>query len=89
MLTKEDTDEWEQVSPLQKWGYTVSQIEGCTDKQRQAILEDIVDYGGLSKDKVLSYLDFFIKLNKQKGIVALDKWKMDREHIANISARFS
>ena len=45
--------------------------------------EDIIDYGGISKDKVLSYLDFFIRLNKQKGIAALDKWKMDREHIAN------
>lgn len=73
---------WNVISPLRKWGYTVSQVEGYSDRQRQAILEDIVDYGGMSKDKVLSYLDFFIKLNQSKGNLALEKWKADRAYIA-------
>lgn len=79
----ENLYEWKDISPLRKWGYTVSQVEGYSSRQRQAILEDIVDYGGMPKNKVLSYLDFFIKLNEQKGNLALEKWKADREHIAN------
>lgn len=74
--------EWSETSPLRKWGYTVSQTEGYSERQRQAILEDIIDLGGMSKDKVLSYLDFFIKLNQHKGDLALEKWKRDRTHIA-------
>lgn len=82
-VTEVEPCKWNVVSPLRKWGYTVSQVEGYSDRQRQAILEDIVDCGAMSKDKVLSYLDFFIKLNQNKGNLALEKWKMDRAYIAN------
>lgn len=74
--------EFNEVSPLRQWGYTTSQEEGYTDRQRQAILEDILDYGIMSKDKMLSYLDFFIRLNQHKYDLALGKWKEDREYIA-------
>ena len=70
------------VSPLREWGYSVSQEDGFSDRQRQSILEDIIDYGVMSKDKVLSYLDFFMKLNQHKGSRALEKWKADRTYIA-------
>ena len=74
--------DWQAMSPLRKWGYTVSQIENYSDVQRQGILEDIVDYSGLSKDEVLSYLDFFIRINSQRNEKAMEKWKSDREYIA-------
>ncbi len=70
------------ISPLREWGYSVSQEDGFSDRQRQSILEDIIDYGVMSKDKVLSYLDFFMKLNQHKGSRALEKWKADRTYIA-------
>lgn len=70
------------VSPLKEWGYSVGQEDGYSSRQRESILEDIIDYGVMSKDKVLSYLDFFLKLNQHKGNVALEKWKADRNYIA-------
>lgn len=71
------------ISPLRKWGYTVSQLEGYSDIQRQAILEDIVDSGCLTRDKVLSYLDFFVRLNQYREGLAVGKWKDDRNYIAS------
>lgn len=71
------------VSPLRKWGYTVSQAAGYSDVQRQGILEDIVDYRIMTKDKVLSYLNFFMKLNHNGSDIALAKWKEDRDYILN------
>ena len=69
-------------SPLWKWGYTVSQIVGYSQIQRQGILEDIVDYQIMSKDEVISYLNFFMKLNYNGSDIALSKWKEDRDYIA-------
>ena len=71
------------VSPLRKWGYTVSQAVGYSDVQRQGILEDIVDYRIMTKDEVLSYLNFFMKLNHNGSDIALAKWKEDRDYILN------
>lgn len=70
------------ASPLRKWGYTVSQVVGYSDMQRQCILEDIIDYHIMSKDEILSYLNFFIKLNYNGSDMALAKWKEDRDYIA-------
>lgn len=82
-------DELNDVSPLKSWGYTVSEDAGYTDMQRQSILEDIIDYQILTKDKVLSYLDFFIKLNQHKGNSAVEKWKDDRKYIAQYNIGMS
>lgn len=70
------------ISPLRKWGYTVSEVVGYSEIQRQGILEDIIDYNIMSKDEVLSYLDFFMKLNYNGRDIALAKWKADRDYIA-------
>lgn len=70
------------MSLLKAWGYSVSQTDGYSDRQRQSILEDIIDYKVMNKDKVLSYLDFFMRLNHDKGSIALGKWKADRDYIA-------
>lgn len=78
-----DFGKWRDKSPLRIWGYSVSQEDGYSIEQRHAILEDIVDCGKMSKDRVMSYLDFFVRVNGHKGITAIEKWKSDREYIAN------
>lgn len=61
------------ISPLRKWGYTVSQASGYSEAQRQGILEDIIDYKIMTKDEVISYLNFFMKLNYNVTSNALSK----------------
>lgn len=73
---------WRTQSPLKLWGYSVSQNDGYSDYQRRAILEDIIDCGVMTKDRVLSYLDFFIGLGNSRGNIALTKWQDDRKYIA-------
>ena len=46
-------------------------------------------YQILTKNKVLSYLDFFIKLNQHKGSSAVKKWKDDRKYIAQYNIGMS
>ncbi len=75
--------EWKDFSPLRMMGYTVSENAGYKELQRQAILEDILDYGLLTKDEVLSYLDFFVKMHGDRNGGAVEKWKEDRKHIAD------
>lgn len=52
---------------MQRQGTRIRNLEakavGYSDMQRQGILEDIVDYRIMTKDEVLSYLNFFMKLN--------------------------
>lgn len=76
--------EWNNISDTFKVGkQAVRMINDYFDRERQSILEDIIDCGVMSKDKVLSYLDFFIKLNNFRSDQAIDKWKADRKYIAN------
>lgn len=72
-----------EMSPLRKWGYTVSQNAGYSDVQRRGILEDILDNKIMSKDEVLSYLSFFIRLNHKGSDRALEKWRDDMTYISN------
>ena len=37
----------------------------------------------MSKDEVLSYLNFFMRLNHNGSDIALAKWKEDRDYIMN------
>ena len=68
-------------SPLKLWGYSVNAGDDLTDEQRHAVLENIIDKGEMTKDRVLSYLDFFIKLNRHENSSAVDKWRSDRVYI--------
>ncbi len=77
-----DYSKWRKKGPLKLWGYSVSAEAGLSDEQRHAILEDIVDCGAMSKDVVLSYLDFFARLNVAKHALYVDKWREDRNYIA-------
>lgn len=73
---------WGPVSPLRLCGYCVNQKEDLTDKQRQGILEVIIDKGILEKNRVLSYLSFFQK-NPRASQNAIDKWAADYNYISN------
>jgi hypothetical protein len=73
---------WKDESPLKILGYSVSNEAGLSMIQRREILEKIVNSGILSKQRVLEYLDFFIKLN-HTHTEAVERWKDDREHICN------
>lgn len=71
---------WNQISPLRLFGYCVNQQENLTDEQRQSILEKIVDNGILPKDRVLSYLSFFMR-NPIYGQNAIEKWDADYKYL--------
>lgn len=71
---------WRKQSPLRLWGYSVGKEDDYSDAQRQAILEMIIDKGIMSKDRVLSYLDFFVRMHS--GEDAISKWHDDRQYIA-------
>lgn len=72
-----------QKSLLMQYGYNVSQVCDISDKKRQDILKFIIDNKILSKNEVISYLNFFI--SQKQGISnmgqAISKWKKDREFI--------
>lgn len=72
---------WKEESPLKIYGYSVGQQDDLSDEQRQAVLEMIIDNGIMSQDRVLSYLDFFIRLHGNEN--STSKWQEDRRHIAN------
>ena len=73
---------WREKGPLKLWGYSVDSQSNLSELQRRVILEDIVDCGAMTKDAVLSYLDFFIRLNAGKGAGFVSKWQADRSYIA-------
>lgn len=69
-------------SLLHALGYNVSQSDGLTRDQRHVILERVIDSGILTKDRVLSYLDFFIGM-RGDCTAAVEKWTEDRDYIAD------
>ncbi len=73
---------WRESSDLKNYGYTVAENSGLTTAQRRTILRSIIDQDVLSKDSVLSYLDFF--QTKLKGSERARKlWQEDREFVAH------
>lgn len=71
--------EWAEYSPLRLWGYTTSKNEGLTDDQRKAVLAMILDKKLMSKDKMLSYLDFFVRTHNNEDSISC--WKEDRKFV--------
>lgn len=72
-------------SVLMQYGYTVSRIEGLSDKNRQRLLAVIIDNNILTKSEVIGYLDFFINqrcpIDNMQNAIA--KWKKDRQFVEN------
>ena len=76
-----------EMSPLKMAGYTVSASSNLSDIQRRRILITIIREGVLPQVLVLNYLSWFIELNEKRQDLkmenALQKWRSDREFIAN------
>ncbi len=77
-----------QESVLRQYGYSVSQEEGLTSATRRKILALLVDNKVLTKNDIISYLDFFISQRQynHKFEKAIDKWESDREFISEYKA---
>ena len=83
-------DRLAQESVLRQFGYSVNQIEDLPIEQRRRILSAIVDYDVLTKNEIISYLEYFINNRKNQknrdGSLryesAIEKWKEDRDWIS-------
>ena len=73
-----------QESLLMQYGYTVSQEEGLSSFVRKKILALLVDNGVMTRNDIISYLDFFINQRKDQSKYekAIEKWESDREFIS-------
>lgn len=74
--------DWRAESELKVWGYNVNSNDDYTDEQRWAILEMIIDNKIMTKDRMLSYLNFFQRTHPNMND-AIDKWKRDYRYIQN------
>lgn len=78
-------------SILNVYGYNVSANENLTVYQRQTILANIVDRGILTKNRIASYLSYFIRLNESKTKNfedSIEKWNVDRDFILDYNVDF-
>ena len=79
-----------QESALRQFGYTVNQAEDLPAVQRRNILAAIVDHEVLTKNEIISYLEYFINNSKNQRnkdgslrfSVALSRWKEDKDWIS-------
>ena len=72
-----------QESILMQYGYNVSQMEGLSATRRQKILAVIIDNKVLSKNEIISYLDFFIRQHGRRSNMelAVAKWEDDHDFV--------
>lgn len=68
-------------SPLKLCGYSVNQMDGLSDFDRQYIISQVIDKNILQKREVIRYLEYFINMNGKKrgNELAESKWKTDLE----------
>ena len=76
-------------SDLYLFGYSVSGELADNPDLRQAILEDIIDSGNLTKAQVTSHLEWLIRFGKHndKMQYAISRWKNDLRHIEQYKPR--
>ena len=74
-----DYDRLSDSSVLKNCGYTVNRSEGLDDKQRHMVLKRLIDQKILTKQRVISYLRFFINNSQgRKGMrKAVSMWTAD------------
>ena len=70
-------------SPLHIYGYDVNKQSDLSRAQRWAILETVIDLNVLTKEKVISYLDWFCDTRKSipQMAEAVKKWSEDRMYV--------
>lgn len=81
-----DTSSWNIESILRQEGYTVSQREGLSDSERQAILLRVIENKKMSKYQVIEHIELQIGLRKNNSMydIAISKWKRDIAFLNNI-----
>ena len=64
---------------LHKLGYNVNQQENLSSQERQKILAQIVQKRQISKNEIISLLQYYIRRNENNGnmIFAVEKWEQD------------
>ena len=77
-------DNLNRESILKEFGYSVSQADGLSPKERQDILKDLVDLEILRVCDIINHLYFCINSHSdEKYIIACRKWKTDIEFMQN------
>lgn len=69
-----------EIGPLKSWGYSVGKAEGLSAEQRRNILAKIIDKDIMKKDRIMSYLDMFIRMSSNEDSIAC--WKEDRRFVS-------
>ena len=80
----EEFNNLQEESPLYLMGYNVSQQSGLTSDQRRYILRYIYENGYMSKERIISYLNWFISRHSG-GEIAEGKWQSDIDYLENIN----
>ena len=72
-------------SPLHLSGYNVGQKDGYTSNQRHYILAKIIHDGIMTKQEVLNYLSYFVRMNgaRDNMELAAAKWREDISFVQN------
>lgn len=71
-----------QESILMQYGYTVSREYDLTEITRHKILANLIDNHIMTKNEIISYLDFFISQHTSSIYqMAVGKWEIDREFV--------
>ena len=74
-------------SILHEFGYNVNKSDGLSSAQRHGILSDLVDLEILKVEKIVEYLDWFIKTHTSSCYFeARCKWEFDKKYIMNYKA---
>lgn len=77
-------DELRTESILHAYGYSVSESDGLTEKERRELLTEIVDLELLTIPYIVNLLDFFSRTHtSDKYYLARGKWRRDMEYIAD------
>ena len=76
---KTDILSWELESVLKKNGYSVSQQDGLTPRERQRILSQVIINKIMSPIKVIKHIELQIKLKEgnKNFLIACKKWRED------------
>ena len=71
-------------SILHEFGYNVNKSDSLSSAQRHSILSDLVDLEILKVEKIVEYLDWFIKTHTSSCYFeARCKWEFDKKYIMN------
>lgn len=92
LLSPSDNDKfsnYKDKSLLMTYGYTVNSNDNLSDEKRQEILKFIISNKIMSKDEIISFLEWLIstKQNNPNNIFAIRKWEKDIEFLNGISKR--